>query len=141
MADKKITKRERFEQIKVIVADNPDLVEFIDHEIELLSRKASKNGTLTPSQKDTALLVHIVKNILAESESENGMTVGELLKNARVIAFTTHDGKSVSSQKMTSVLSTLTTEDNKGEVIREVIKKVAYYRLNPDFTEVTEGEG
>lgn len=48
MAEKKITKRERFEQIKALIADNKELVEFIDHEIELLARKASKSATATP---------------------------------------------------------------------------------------------
>ena len=38
---KKLTKRDYFSQLKEIVKDNVDLVNFIDHEIELLNKKAS----------------------------------------------------------------------------------------------------
>lgn len=131
----KITKRERFEQIKVIVADNPDLVEFIDHEIELLNRKSSKSATETPAQKDNALLAVIIKDMLAECENELGMTVGEILSDARIACFATHDNKKVTSQKITSVLTPMTEPTEKypnrtNEIINQVVKKVSYYRLN-----------
>ena len=42
MADKKITKRDRFEEIKTLLADNADIVEFCDNEIALLDGKADK---------------------------------------------------------------------------------------------------
>ena len=47
---KKITKRERFAQILAIpaVSADPALVEFINHEIELLDRKNSGEKKLTP---------------------------------------------------------------------------------------------
>lgn len=131
----KITKKDRFEQIKVIVADNPDLVEFIDHEIELLNRKSSKSATETPAQKDNALLAVIIKDMLAECENELGMTVGEILSDARIACFATHDNKKVSSQKITSVLTPMTEPTEKypnrtNEIINQVVKKVSYYRLN-----------
>ena len=37
--EKKVTKREKFEMLKALVKDNTMLVEFIDHEIELLDKK------------------------------------------------------------------------------------------------------
>lgn len=50
---KKITKREKYEQLKAIpaVAENEMLVEFIDHELELLDRK---NGKGDGEKKPTA---------------------------------------------------------------------------------------
>ena len=40
--EKKITKRDRFEEIKALLADNADIVEFCDNEIALLDGKAEK---------------------------------------------------------------------------------------------------
>ena len=54
MAEKKITKREKFEMLKALneVKGNPMLVEFIDHELDLLAKKnASGEGKMTASQK------------------------------------------------------------------------------------------
>ena len=40
--EKKITKRDRFEEIKTLLADNEDIVAFCDNEIALLDGKADK---------------------------------------------------------------------------------------------------
>ena len=42
VVEKKITKRDRFEEIKTLLADNADIVEFCDNEIALLDGKADK---------------------------------------------------------------------------------------------------
>lgn len=143
----KITKRDKFEQIRDLLVNlnNPDgfiapsdpemLVEFIDHEIELLNRKSSKSATETPAQKDNALLAVIIKDMLAECKNELGMTVGEILSDSRIACFATHDNKKVSSQKITSVLTPMTEPTEKypnrtNEIINQVVKKVSYYRLN-----------
>ena len=139
MAEKKITKRERFEQIKALVADNPELVEFCDHEIELLNRKGSKSATETPAQKDAVAIAEIVKDILSACEDEKGMPVGAILKDERIMAFKCYDGKDVSSQKLTAILTKLSPDSNDGDIIREVVKKVAYFRLN--YGVATDGEG
>ena len=134
MAEIKITKKMRFEQIKALVADNPDLVAFCDHEIELLSRKASKSATLTPAQKDAMAVSEIVKDILAECPDEKGMTVGAILKDSRIASYNKADGNSVSSQMLTAIFT-----KNPKDFVRTVEKKVAYYSLA--YGEVTEGEG
>ena len=41
---KKLTKKDYFNELKVLVADRQDLVDFIDHEIELLSKKSSRTA-------------------------------------------------------------------------------------------------
>lgn len=42
VTEKKITKRDRFEEIKTLLADNADIVAFCDNEIALLDGKADK---------------------------------------------------------------------------------------------------
>lgn len=134
MAEKKITKRERFEEIKAIVKDNPDLVDFIDHEIELLSRKASKSATLSPAQKDALAISEIIKDILAECEDSKGMTVGALLKTEPIKAYVRYNGEAVSSQIITAIFT-----KNPKDFVRTVEKKVAYYSLA--YGVEGEGEG
>ena len=50
MENKKMTKKEMFREILKRVSDNTEMVEFLNHEIELLERKASKS-TQTKTQK------------------------------------------------------------------------------------------
>ena len=62
---KKMTKKEYFTQIKGIVADNAELVAFIDHEIELLDKKNSSKGQ-TKTQKENELIMDTIINELAQ---------------------------------------------------------------------------
>jgi hypothetical protein len=136
MAEKKITKREKFEMLLGMVEGNEMLTEFINHEIELLSRKGSKSANLTPAQKDAYAVGEIVRNILASCADEKGMTVGALLKCEPIATYTKHDGNGVSSQMLTSILS-----KPSGDFIRTVEKKVAYYALNYGVKDESEVEG
>ena len=124
MAEKKITKKEKFEMLLALVEDNDMLTEFINHEIELLSRKGSKSATLSPAQKDAVAISEIIKDILAECEDEKGMTVGALLKTEPIKAYTRHNGEGVSSQVITAIFT-----KNTKDFVRTVEKKVAYYSL------------
>ena len=113
------------------------LVEFIDHEIELLARKSSKSATATPAQKDAQAVAEIIKDILAECEDSKGMTVGELLLTEPVKAYVRHDGKGVSSQMITAIFTknTVSSENPNGDFIRTMEKKSAYYALNYGVSE------
>lgn len=80
---KKITKREKYEMLKALpaVAENEMLVEFIDHELELLDRKnVAKNGEVKLTTKQ-------VENEAYKGEIVNYMEVGskytitELMEN------------------------------------------------------------
>ena len=134
MAEKKITKREKFEMVLDYIKDNEMLTEFINHEIDLVSRKASKSAKLTPAQEDALKVADIIKDILAECEVTKGMTVGALLKDERIKSFTKADGNSVSSQMITAIFT-----KNAKDYIRTVEKKTAYYALN--YGVEGEGEG
>ena len=135
MAEKKITKRERFEELKTYIVGNKELEDFIDHEIELLARKGSKSATLTPAQKDNMAIAEIVKDILATTDK--GMTIGALLKTDPIGVYVCANGEGVSSQKLTSVITTMVKN---GDAVRTVEKKVAYFTLA--YGEVAdEGEG
>jgi ribonuclease HII len=67
---KKLTKKEKFEMLKKIqaVKDNATLVEFIDHEIELLEKKNSSEKKPTANQ---------VANEGIKQAILNGMEVGK----------------------------------------------------------------
>ena len=137
MAEKKITKRERFEQIKALIADNPDLVEFIDHEIDLLARKASKSATQTPAQKDSIAIAELVKDILVGVDE--GMSASALLKSAPIAEYICYNGRTVSSQKLTNILTKLVESK---DLTRTMVKKVPMFALNYGIADAdTEGEG
>lgn len=82
MTEKKITKREKFEMLAKIeaVAENPMLVEFIEHELELLAKKsASGSGKLTATQKENE---NVKSAILEEMSNEPNrlFSVSEMIK-------------------------------------------------------------
>ena len=82
-----MTKREMFAEIRNIVADNEEMVAFIDHEIELLERKSNspKKPTKTQIENDSfkaeivAYLTEVdkpktIKELQAEIPSISGLT-------------------------------------------------------------------
>ena len=134
MAEKKITKREHFSNIKAFLEQNgkTEWAEVMAHEIDLLARKSSKSATLSPAQKDAIAVGEIVRDVLSECADEKGMTVGAILKDERIKSYVKADGNSVSSQMVTAILS-----KNSADFKRTLEKKVAYYSLNYG---VDEGE-
>lgn len=79
MATKKITKRERFANLLTYseVQANPEMVEFIEHEIELLERKNSNDKKPTAQQVKN----NGIKTAIAEGmEQDRLYTVTEIIK-------------------------------------------------------------
>jgi hypothetical protein len=68
-----MTKKEMFVAIKAVVADNQEMVDFIDHEIELLSKKRSDNSKAKAESDARA-----EKVFLALSEMDAPVTISEL---------------------------------------------------------------
>ena len=122
MAEKKITKREKFEMLRELAIDNDMLVEFIDHEIELLAKK-SGSGSAKKDEEQEAFF-EVIRDILAESAS--GMQCGAITKDERAASFEWKDGKETSSQRVSAMLKKLV---DKGDVVKMVDKKVTYFSL------------
>ena len=121
--EKKITKREMFEQIKAVVltaeVENVEqLVAFIEHEVELLNKKsASKSKAEIEKANANVELTQIVREVLANSSV--AMTVSEVMKANEVLA-------ELSNQKVSYLMRTLV--ENK-EVEKIVEKGKSYFQL------------
>lgn len=123
----KITKKEMFTMIKAQVKDNAEMVAFIDHEIELLEKKAS-NKKATKTQEAN---VGIKSTILAVLEGGKSMTITAMQgANAEL--------KALSNQKVSALVRQLMAE---GLVEKSTEKKTSVFSLVPtDEVEETETE-
>lgn len=82
MNEKKITKREKFAMLKAIpaVAENEMLVEFIDHEMELLAKKNSADKKPTAQQVANKGIADAIVSAMA-NEPDRLFTITELIKS------------------------------------------------------------
>ena len=120
MKEKKITKRDNYNTLLGLaeVQANPDLVAFINHELELLDRKNASTG----EKKLTATQVaneSVKEAILEEMEPNRLYTISEMLKVLPSCA-------ELTNQKVTRLVAQL-VGDNK--VIRTEDKRKAYFSL------------
>jgi len=115
--EKKITKKERFMELKEIVSDRTDLVEFLNHEIELLNKKASvktPSKTQLENENTKEIIVKVLTNVTKP------VTITEIQENDSTLA-------TLSNQKISALLTQL-VKDNK--VVRTVDKKKAYFTIS-----------
>ena len=118
--EKKVTKREKFEMLKALVKDNTMLVEFIDHEIELLDKKKS-NGNAKANEK-MEKSVEIVYNALVSVG--RAVTASELIAEKGLTELVNESGV-VSTQKVSALLKKLV---DGGKVERHTDKKKTYFK-------------
>ena len=111
----KITKKEMFTMIKAQVKDNAEIVAFIDHEIELLDKKAS-NKKATKTQEAN---VGIKSTILAVLEGGKSMTVTEMQGASAELG-------ELSNQKVSALVRQLVEA---GEIVKTIDKKVSRFSL------------
>ena len=111
----KITKKEMFTMIKAQVKDNAEMVAFIDHEIELLDKKAS-NKKATKTQEAN---VGIKSTILAVLEGGKSMTVTEMQGASAELG-------ELSNQKVSALVRQLVEA---GEIVKTIDKKVSRFSL------------
>lgn len=126
MAEKKITKREKYE-MAVAMAEregNDMLVEFFTHEIELLAKK-SGGGSAKRDEEQEAFF-EVIRDILAECADVNGMQCGAIAKDSRALEFPWKDKKETSSQRVSAMLKKMV---DKGDVVKVTDKKVTYFHL------------
>ena len=111
---KKMTKREMFEQIKANYNLNADEIAFIDHELELLTKKNSAE------KKPTAVQVvneGIKAEILEGMEVGKKYTITDLMKSVPACA-------ELSNQRVSALVRQLVTD---GSVERTEEKRKAYF--------------
>ena len=128
----KVTKRERFSQLMEIVKasnveNSAELVAFIEHEVELLTKKNSRSGKPTKTQVENETIKAQIISVLERVGKP--MTVTQLLAESEFTG--------LSNQKVSALLTQLRKS---GEVVRTIEKKVAFYSL-ADEVEDTEEMG
>lgn len=118
MENKKMTKKDYFNELLKIeaVTSNGSLVDFINHELELLDRKSSKS-TLTKTQVENNSLKDVIVGVL--QENARPMTITE-------IQAANEDLKELSNQKVSALLKQLIDNDI---VERVPDKKKTYFQI------------
>lgn len=114
---KKMTKREYFNALLSLdeVKANNELVDFINHELELLSKKNASEKKLTPTQKENLTIQGAILNYM---EVNVLYTITDLLKNVPECA-------GMSNQRVSAIVRIM-REEKKVERIEE--KRKAYFR-------------
>ena len=116
-----MTKREMYVAIMNLndVASNAEMVDFLQHQIDLLDSR--KGGSSKPTAKQIANegIKEIILTVLAESETP--MRVKDMLADDRLAEY--------SSSKITALLRQLLPETGTGQVVRTIEKKVSYFSL------------
>ena len=113
----KMTKRELFEMIKGVCANDTRIVEFCEHEIELLNRKSSKS-TQTKTQIENENIKGAIVNALTEIAKP--VTITEMQELNTEMA-------NYSNQKLSALLKQLVENDKK--VVKTVDKKKSYFTV------------
>ena len=109
------TKREYFTELKGIVANDKELVAFIDHELELLDKKNSAPKKPTEKQLDNEKYKDIILNAIGDKK----MTVSAIQKDIL-------GDYELSNQRVSAIVKQL-VEDN--SLVRTVDKRTAYFSL------------
>lgn len=117
--EKKMTKKEMFGRLIEIVegagvTDTDVIVEFLNHEIELVSKKRSGQ---TKTQKENEVLVETIYDAL--KDAEKAMTITELYEVVK-------SDEIKSSQKVSALVKKLV---DAGRVVRTEDKKRAYFSI------------
>lgn len=124
-----MTKKEMYVEIRKAVADNEQMVAFIDHEIELLTKKSGASRKPTKTQVENEAFKADILAALAEEDAP--VTIKGLCEICESIA-------SLSNQRITHMLTDLRKD---GKVARTYVKKVAYFALGDENEIESEEEG
>ena len=114
MANKK-TKKEFFNEILEVVKDNAELVEFVNHEIELLNKKSARRGETAKQKENNEYIKLILDELIV---SENALTISEIQENVTELS-------GLKNQKMSALLTKLV---NEGKVDRIKDKKITRFK-------------
>ena len=119
----KLTKRDMFSMIMELNADNPQIVAFCEHEIELLERKKS-NGNAKANAKVAESLDNVYEALVAYGEP---VTATELIASGKLNGFGLENEVGIiTTQKVSSYLNKLIAC---GKAKSEKIKKKTYFSI------------
>lgn len=116
-----MTKKEMYNLIATLNADNTEIVEFCKHEIELLDRKKS-NGN-SKANKQVADNVELVYNALANYGKS--ATASDLIAHTDLTALA-NENEIVSTQRVSAYLKKLV---DGGRVEKYADKKKTYFKI------------
>jgi hypothetical protein len=121
---KKVTKREYFERIREIVIEDKELVAFIDHELELLARKNSRNGT----SKTQIENIKVAEMLVDELRKINKpMTITDLMNSSEKIkGYRLENGNALSNQKISAIFKQLVENKTLAKITE---KKKSYFSI------------
>ena len=119
--EKKMTKKEMFTLIATLNASNQAIVDFCNHEIELLDNKKS-NGNKKANEK-VAKETEIVYNALVSVD--RAVSASELIAETDLSALVNESGV-VSTQKVSALLKKLIDD---GKVEKYTDKKKTYFKI------------
>ena len=117
---KKLTKRDRFEALLKMseVQANPDMVAFIEHEIELLAKKNTGDKKTTAKQMENDAVKQVILDEMT-ANSDKLYTVTDLIKSVPELA-------EYSNQRVSALLRQM-IEAN--AVVKTVDKRKSYFSL------------
>jgi viroplasmin and RNaseH domain-containing protein len=118
--EKKLTKKEMFAKLYSIVEnlelnDKNEILGFIDHEVELLEKKASAKGQ-TKTQKENVGIKGVIVKVL--EDNGNPMTITDMLACEEL--------KDYTNQKISALCKQLV--DN-GDIVKSTDKRKTYFSL------------
>jgi hypothetical protein len=119
--EKKMTKKEMFTLIATLNASNTEIVDFCNHEIELLERKKSQGNAKANEKMDSQ--VALVYNALVSVGKP--ITASELIAQGGLDELANESGV-VSTQKVSALLKKLV---DSGKVSKFTDKKKTYFSV------------
>ena len=122
---KKLTKKDYFGMIREIVIDNPELVAFIDHEVELLTRKNSKTSQTKVQKENEVIAEMLIKEL---TKIGTPVTITDLMTASDVVkGYVLENGNHLTNQKISAIFKQL-TESN--QIVKVTDKKKSYFSVN-----------
>lgn len=112
-----MTKKEMFTEIRKVVADNEEMVAFIDHEIELLNHKSGSSKKPTKTQ---------IENNAYKATIVEYLTTTDIPKTIKEIQAGIPDIAGLTNQRITHMLTDLIKT---GTLTKEYVKKTPYYSV------------
>ena len=107
--EKKMTKREMFEQIKAVAGLTDEMKAFIDRELELLAKKNSAEKKPTKVQEENKG----IKEIILDNLTEEGITISDLQKKVPELGELSNQKISALMRQLVNDLVVVKTEDKR----------------------------